>query len=254
MEIRAVVQRLIDEAQFRFDTVGGNLYQPLPWLGLHQARRGTGTRARWRLLAPLLDAYPLRTALDLGCHTGYFSMALAQRGIVTLGVDADERALRIARYATNRLHSTRLAFSCMMITPDTLDLLPQVDLVLVLSIWHHWVRSYGLAGASAILATIWRRTNQILVFETGEDEMPADFRLPNMQGNPAGWLAGYLAEQCAGGTVRPLGQAQAFAPGGDERRHVAYRTLFMVAQPGVAPMREPAAAARAGRNGARERA
>src|SRR3954452_11564961 len=163
--------------RFRADIALRLDYQPLPWLGLQQARRGQGTRSRWRVIEALVDEYAITSAADIGCQVGYFPIALARKGIPTVGIDTDARALRIARYASTRLGLTNTAWWHLGVTPETARLLPAVDLTLVLSIWHHWVHDYGLDGANQMLGVVWARTRAVLFFETGEREMPAAWGL-----------------------------------------------------------------------------
>ena len=232
MSIRDRIQHVVDAVQFRYDVFPALSYQPLPWLGLKKAKRGTGTEARWAAIEAMLGDTAIGSALDIGCNTGYFCFSLAASGIPTLGVDRDERFLRIAQYAARRLKSPGIGFCRMDLTPDTIRLLPQVDLVLLLSVWHHWVRDYGLEVASEMLAAVWSRSQKVLFFESGEAEMPAEFGLEMLKSSPRPWLEDYLYAICANAEVRWLGSFKAFAPQGNETRHVVYRNLFKISRRG----------------------
>ncbi|KRE33788.1 hypothetical protein ASG82_22280 [Mycobacterium sp. Soil538] len=168
--------------------------------------------------------------MDIGCQVGYFDFALASRGIPTLGVDLEERALRIARYAARKTGVKDVGFLNLQVSPSTVQLLPEVDLILVMSIWHHWVKAYGLDGATSILEKLWRKCRVTLFFETGENEMPSDYRLPSMDPTPEEWLGTYLELVCAGATVTHLGRFKAFAPGGDNTRETVLRSLFQISR------------------------
>ena len=228
MSIRARVQHTIDALQFQFDVFPALTYQPLPWLGLKKARRGIGTEARWAAIEAALHAEVIDSAVDIGCNTGYFCFSLAAKGIPTLGVDRDDRSLRIAQYAASRMRAQGVGFCKMDLTPDTMRLLPQADLVLLLSVWHHWVRGYGLEVASELLTEVWKKSQKVLFFETGEIEMPADFGLTMLKASPRQWLEDYLYAMCADAHVMWLGAFKAFAPQGDETQKVVYRNLFKI--------------------------
>lgn len=230
MNLRTIIQHGIDELQFRFDILPELLYQPLPWLGLKSAKRGAGTEARWTAIEAAIDNLAIDSALDAGCNVGYFCFSLAFKGIPTLGIDLDERFLRVARRAAHKLNVSGVAFCNMEINRDTVRLLPEVDLSLLLSVWHHWVRAYGLGIASEMLAAVWAKSRRVLFFETGEAEMPPDFGLPMLKLSPRDWLADYLQAMCAGSTVEWLGAFKAFAPQGNETRNVVYRNLFKIAR------------------------
>ncbi|MBI5564479.1 MAG: methyltransferase [Chloroflexi bacterium] len=232
MTIRTLVQRGIDELQFRFDAFPTLLYQPLPWLGLTTAKRGEGTEARWAAIESAIDDLAIDSALDVGCNVGYFCFSLAFKGISTLGIDLDDRFLRIAQRAARKLNVAGVAFCNLAINRDTVRLLPEVDLVLLLSVWHHWVRAYGLGAASELLTAVWAKSQRVLFFETGEAEMPPEFGLSMLKSSPRDWLADYLQAMCAHSTVEWLGAFKAFAPQGDESRKVVYRNLFKVTRAG----------------------
>jgi SAM-dependent methyltransferase len=228
MNIRDKAQQLIDAFQFRFDIFPTLYYQPLPWLGLKKAKRGVGTEARWAAIESTLNAAPIDSALDIGCNTGFFCFSLAAKGIPTLGVDRDDRFLRIAQHAARQLRAQSVGFCKMDLTPDTIRLLPNVDLVLLLSVWHHWVRGYGLDVASEMLSEVWNKSQKVMFFETGEAEMPTEFGLAMLKSSPRQWLEDYLYAMCADAEVVWLGSFKAFAPQGDETQKVVYRNLFKI--------------------------
>ena len=100
-------QSLIDPLQFQFDVFPGLRYQPLPWVGLRDSNRGSGTTMRWEAMKPVIAASGSRTALDIGCNVGFFCFALAELGVAAIGVDAAPRELRIATFARRRLRARR---------------------------------------------------------------------------------------------------------------------------------------------------
>lgn len=229
MDLRRMAQRAIDELQFRFDVFPTLHYQPLPWLGLNTAKRGEGTEARWQAIEQSLDD-SIKTALDIGCNVGYFCFSLAFKRIPTLGIEMDDRLLRIARYAARKLQVPSVGFCNLLVDRNTVALLPQADLVLLLSVWHHWVRAYGLEDASQMLAVVWKRTKRMLFFETGEAEMPSEFGLSALKPSAREWLENYLCTTCPDATVTWVGSFKAFAPKGNEVEKVAYRNLFKLMQ------------------------
>jgi SAM-dependent methyltransferase len=220
---------LIDPLQFRFDVFPRLRYQPLPWIGYHDADRATGTAERWEVMRPIIQASGSQTALDIGCNVGFFSFAMAEMGLAVVGVDAQQKELRIAAFVRRRLHARYVGLLSLLIDPATVRLLPTADCTLLLSVWHHWVKGYGMDAATAMLATVWERTGRIMMFETGETEMPADFNLSCMQPSPREWIAKYLKETC-NASIQCLGEMKAFAPGGSETRAIVRRSLFLVSR------------------------
>lgn len=228
MTLRSLAQSPLDWLQTRVDLFPFLPYQTLPQIGLKNGRRGLGTQERWSAIWAQVDGAHVRSAMDIGCNVGFFCLGLAGKGIPTLGVDFEPRLLRIARMAAARLKARRLAFTHLLVDDETVCLLPTVDLTLLLSVWHHWVRYNGLTAATNLLERVWQKTQWGLVFETGEREMPASFRLPDMGENPSQWIGDYLRRTCTGGEILWLGRFKAFAPGGDEARLIVERNMFLV--------------------------
>jgi SAM-dependent methyltransferase len=228
MSVRTTFQKVINEFQFRCDMFPNGDYQPLPWIGINKGQRGEGTIERWKAIEASLSGLSIRSGMDIGCNLGYFCFALAQKGVPMLGVDLDSRYIRIAQYTSDKMGLSTVGLFQMVINNETMQLLPKVDLVLLLSVWHHWVRSYGFDEAGHLLSALWEKCERVLFFETGEIEMSADFGLPAMGDSPQKWLEDYLKNICAGAEIQHLGKFKAFAPLGNENRNIVYRNLFKI--------------------------
>ena len=86
----------------------------------------------------------------------------------------NDRFFRIAQHARKKMNTSNVAFCNMIVNLDTVRLLPNVDVIFLLSVWHHWVRYYGFETATEILAGVWGKCNKIMFFETGESDLPMD--------------------------------------------------------------------------------
>lgn len=211
---RAMLDTGLDRLRFRLDTFPQLDYQPLPWLGLDRARRSAGTEARWAAMRPVLDEVGARSAVDVGCNVGWFSVQLALHGVVTVGVECDPKYYRTALHAARRLGLRNLGLLVLEVSRETLQVVPPADAVLYLSVWHHVVKDRGLDVASDVLEGLWLRANRVLFFETGETELPASYGLPPLTPDARTWLHDYLERTCVGATVCHLGAHPAFAPDG----------------------------------------
>jgi hypothetical protein len=230
---RRRLNETLDWLRFRVDTfprsgplrrVSSAGYQPLPWVQA-PGRRADGTESRWAAIASLTGSLEIRSAMDIGCNLGYFTIRLAEAGIPTVGIERKATNYRTALFAINKTRTRKAAVLTLSLEPQTVDLLPSADLVLCLAVWHHLVHDHGEERANAMLATMWEHTRCALVFETGELDAPAEYGLPAMEPDPRTWIEAHLRDTCAGGEVVHLGQHSAPQPVGEG---TCLRNLFAV--------------------------
>ena len=221
---RDAVDAVVDRIRFHVDTFPFGLYQPVSSLPGGRATRARGSESRWDAILPVLEANGVGNAVDIGACEGYFSLMLAEAGVSTIALEGKPSNYRTTLYAVRRSGLTNIGVLALRLTPENVDLVPSADCVLCLSIWHHFVRTYGLEVATAMLQAIWRKTGVVMFFDTGETEMTPDYRLPEMTPDPRAWLEGYLSQTCAGSRIGHLGRHLAFDPEGGS----ADRNLFAV--------------------------
>ena len=211
---RESVDAAIDAVRLRLDLFPRLDYQPVPWLGFGKSRRVAGCVSRWDAIRQVVEEERVSTVVDIGCNVGYFSIKIAQQGVPVVGIEAEPKYFRTFLMGVKQLRLPNASLMVLKITPKTTPLLPNADCVLFMSVWHHLVRAYGLDAATQILRTIWARTQKVMVFETGENEMPLSFGLPVMSPNPAIFLHDYLRDICEAAEVQNLGKHEAFDPSG----------------------------------------
>jgi hypothetical protein len=228
MRLRGSVDRVIDRARFRVDTFPRLPYQPLPQVGRRGGMREGAAHSRWQAISTLLDEIEPATGLDVGSQVGFFTLAMARRGIPTAAVEMEPRSYRTLLHVRDRLGLANVGVLVLRLSPATTSLLPAADAVLFMSVWHHLVRWHGEPDARAVLRALWARAGRVLVFETGENEMPARYRLPDMGRQPRAWIDAMLRVECPNGTVRFLGRH----PAADPDRRPCQRHLFAVVRDG----------------------
>lgn len=162
--------------------------------------------------AQLERAIPLGAAsvLDVGCNLGDLTAWCARRGLWAVGVDSSEELIAEAR--VRHAGVPNCAFMCQRLGPDDIAALPIFDVVLLLSVHHHWLMAYGPDRAGRMLAELADRTRQLLVFEGASrnvryGEYPPGF-IDNDEAGVTQYLRGYL-EQYVGSrfaTIEPLGK------------------------------------------------
>jgi SAM-dependent methyltransferase len=186
-------------------------------------------------MVPLLDRHGVRSAVDVGCGSGWYPLKLAERGVRSVGVEKRPGLVRRALYARKKADLVYAGFLVMLVEPESVALIPAADCVLLLAVWHHWVRDFGFDRATTMLASVWEKAGKLLFFETGEAEIPASWGFPEMVPDPRTWLSGWLAKTCPGGEVIHLGFHEVGpcpggvrAEGGPPDGSRATRSLFAV--------------------------
>jgi len=210
---------LIYNAQ-RFSPYKFRAYQPMPWIGLKTRKRDASTRLRWQAIEKNLGVEG-GTALDIGSNLGHFVLRLAEKGFFSIGIDMAYGNVKVAQYAQRKAGIENAAFSVMLVTPDTVNVLPATDVLVFCSVWHHWIVAYGYESALDMLRVIWGKTRHAMFFETGED---AEIRHLKVAVKPADWVRAQLERACPEATIRVIGEF-------DRGRHQQVRqtrTLFAV--------------------------
>ena len=163
-------------------------------------------KRRAAILAALPDQ-PL-TSLDIGCDIGFFTFALAGRGGLCIGVDGNRNAVMTARGLASLNGCANALFTEALVTPDNADRFPGTDVLICLSIFHHWVRHYGLEGGTKILKTLADKVDGYIVFDTGQsDETETSWakELSFMGDDPESWT-GDMLRSIGFADVRNLGK------------------------------------------------
>jgi hypothetical protein len=203
---------------------------PLPVRELGIARgsalthgKGEGTVSRWAAIERELPEPP-GFALDIGSHTGFFSMRLAERGFITLGFEPSRRLFRIAGAAADSVGQPSVAFTPIPIDPGNVQILPDADVVLFLSVFHNWCEAFGVQRSLEMLDTVWTKSRKVLFFETPNTAENSSVRnvLPFMGASPDA-AASYIADLLSGladGVVTLLGHFPTDFRGEGERRHL----------------------------------
>ena len=135
------------------------------------------------------------SVLDIGCNLGYFVFRMAERGGFWIGIDWGRNELMIAQ-ATAYLNDVRnVAFSRIEVDEISVKRLPNVDMVICLSVFHHWVNRYGQKQALDMMTSLSQCAKKYLVFESGQPEeidKPWSKKLSFMIPNGFTWIQEFL--------------------------------------------------------------
>lgn len=160
---------------------------------------------RWRAIEGRL-APGGGSCLDVGPFHGYFSRRMARAGFLVLGVEKVRENVFVAE-GLARMDRLPGALAVEFdVTPDSAARLPRVDVCLCLSVFHHWVKHHGEAGACRILRALADGCARQFFFETGLPEEGRSWSegLAFMAPDPRAWIerffreAGFRSIECIG--------------------------------------------------------
>lgn len=174
-----------------------SVYQPLLLGGTLVGHDSRDVARRWSMIEPHLPP-DARTALDLGCAQGFFALQLARRGLTSIGVDNMPTSLDMAWHQARLNDVGRVGFIRADITPEFVDSLPESDIVMFLSLFHHLMYIHGVEWAAELMQRVRRKTKQAMFLDMGQsNEYMHEFHawLPDMGPDPGRWIIDFLKQQ-----------------------------------------------------------
>ncbi|WP_252699105.1 methyltransferase [Natronosalvus vescus] len=132
----------------------------------YQTDERVDTQKRLEIIQKQIDEND-SSLLDIGCADGYLTSKFHEKGLFCIGVDQAEQMLAIAR--SGRQYKDGLGFIRKEITPDSLSKLPDFDVILLLTVYHHWVNSYGLKTAEDMLVELTEKGNKLFFQPPGKE-------------------------------------------------------------------------------------
>ncbi len=174
----------------------------------YQEKVAGSLQERWQKIAAAIPD-GCRTALDIGCNLGDITALCAEKGLWAIGVD---HGAKLIAEAHRRHRGVDCGFMQMRIAPQDIERLPTFDVVLVLSVLHHWLIDYGPDVAGQMLRSLAERTGRVLIFEGAArrvryGDYPPDF-IDNDEATVTAYLESYLQAHVGDifSAVRPLGK------------------------------------------------
>ena len=171
-----------------------NFYQPV----FGKEKKADVTREcddRWKVIGPIL-AEKKGSLLDIGCNIGYFSFKAAENGCFSYGIEADSFHITCCNAIKTATGSKNCLFTKGMVDPDYTANMPAYNNVINLSVFHHWVKVFGVDQAQKMMRDIANKCNT-LVFETGQsNEVGSQWPqyLGFMGDDPKAWIENFLKE------------------------------------------------------------
>ncbi|MFC6614896.1 methyltransferase [Halopenitus salinus] len=116
--------------------------------------------------------------LDIGCANGWLTSKFHNEGLFCIGVDRAEQMLTMARSGNE--FSDGLGYVRYNLTPESVSRIPSFDVILLLTVYHHWVQAYGNSAASDMLRHLGENSEK-LFFELPEQELHDEVPCPESQ-------------------------------------------------------------------------
>ncbi|MGH7397925.1 MAG: class I SAM-dependent methyltransferase, partial [Candidatus Rokuibacteriota bacterium] len=162
---------------------------PDPMDADYQEKVAGSLQERWQKIE---EAIPdgCRTALDIGCNLGDITALCAQKGLWAIGVD--QGAKLIAEAHRRHRDVVDCGFMRMTIAPPDIERFPTFDVVLVLSVLHHWLMDYGPDVAGQMLRSLAERTGRVLIFEGAARRVRYGDYSPDFIDNDEATVTAYL--------------------------------------------------------------
>ena len=148
--------------------IPGKLYHDLPFdefkeLSAHR----TQTLPRWDLFKDKVD-FNNKRIIDIGCSAGAFSLLVAKAGAKEVtGYEQDEESLVLANLASQKMN-LNVNFVKANIDLDFIKKLPEVDVVICLSVFMWFRKFYGENISNRMLYEISKKA-EILIFEVAAE-------------------------------------------------------------------------------------
>lgn len=121
---------------------------------------------RWKFISSYIDEED-QLLLDIGCAEGELAARAAEMELDVIGFDRNVMRLKTAQ----RKHgnNSNLEFKRAELSPETVGDLPEADVILFLTVHHHWVRAYGWNDAAMMFRTLLAKTGTLIYEPPGHN-------------------------------------------------------------------------------------
>lgn len=124
---------------------------------------------RFQAITKFLPKNKSLTTIDIGCNLGFFTFSMAKkyRGL-SIGIDYGRNEILAAKALATKYSVDNILFIQREVTDKNAYLLPKTDVVICLSIYHHWIRKLGQKKSYQIMEGLTNSTKKYLIFDTGQ--------------------------------------------------------------------------------------
>lgn len=160
----------------------------------YQDKLAPSQEVRWRMIESSLPDGS-SSLLDIGSNLGEFTAKAAARGMWSLGIELDEEMVREAIARHRKTPGCR--FIAGAVDPAAAAALPSFDVVLLLSVHHHWHMRYGREAAATMLRQTVAATRKAVIFEGPARATRYERDIPDFVNNDEGSVLRYYDDYLA---------------------------------------------------------
>jgi SAM-dependent methyltransferase len=115
---------------------------------------------RWELINHQINQEN-GTALDIGCAEGYMTNRLAKEGYFSIGIDI--QADRVSDAQKKYGIEEGLGFMKYKLTPDNIEIIPDTNIILLLTVYHHWINQFGKGKSENMLEHLVDHSDKLFI-------------------------------------------------------------------------------------------
>ena len=191
-------------------------------------QRGRYPNEKLDLILSRLSLSEINNVLDVGCNEGYISAEFSKRGKFCVGIDAGPYYLNhILNDLENVYGRQNPAFGVFPLTEENINVIPEFDLILLLSVHHQWINSYGNDYGERLVSRLIDKARHYFVIEFAARAMKYGFKEPKFEDNDEESVKTYAESWLRGlnvpGTIEYIGKNK---EGTDANE--PYRFIFMI--------------------------
>jgi hypothetical protein len=148
----------------------GYILVPFPDLGFKVGNKNTkgqgqGTARKLKILADFFSDKNQLSCCDIGSNNGVFSSLLSLSHKFVLGFEQDTFLFKVANRFLDKGSKKNISYINTLVNKDIIDNIGKFDTVVLLSVYHWWVQSFGNEVAEKMLINLWDKTNKYFLFE-----------------------------------------------------------------------------------------
>lgn len=132
------------------------------------ADRRSDNDERWEFIRSHLSDSD-SSLIDVGCAEGEFVSRAAEHGMAATGYDLNVKRITAAKKRHSNLSNA--SFNVLQFDPDNISELPNADVILFLTIHHHWEASYSVEESITMFKYLMDRSDKLFYEPPGHLKM-----------------------------------------------------------------------------------